>query len=122
MTRTSLREFSLGITLLRLLYGLWATSLILSAFFCEVVRGNAIELTQGLMAGGIVGKFVLFVLVVFTVDACWQIYFATYNAKGINRRWFEIFRTKYAYQKWLKPIYVVFVCFQIFGFILSLII
>ena len=118
----SLREFSWLITVIRLLFGLWVIAVTLGAFSSDLIRGNVIESIQVLRTSGIVGMFVLLFFVVLAIDSCWQMYFATYKAKGINKHWLEIFRTKYAYQRWLKPIYVVFVCFQIFGFILILVI
>ncbi len=118
----SLREFNWLITVIRLLFGLWVIAVTLGAYSSDLVRENVIESINVLMTSGIVGRFVLIFFVVFAIDSCWQMYYATYKAKGINKHWLEIFRTKYTYQRWLKPIYVVFVCFQIFGFIIILVI
>ena len=118
----SLREFSWLITVIRLLFGLQVIAVTLGAFSSVLIRGNVIESIQVLRTSGIVGMFVLLFFVVLAIDSCWQMYFATYKAKGINKHWLKIFRTKYAYHRWLKPIYVVFVCFQIFGFIIILVI
>ncbi len=81
----SLREFSWLITVIRLLFGLWVIAVTLGAFSSDLIRGNVIESIQVLTTSGIVGMFVLLFFVVLAIDSCWQMYFATYKAKGINK-------------------------------------
>ena len=93
--------------LLALASGLVVTLIILSSPFSESVRGNVMGLAETLITNGTMGILILLWLVVGGLDGCWQFNYATFKAKGINRQWITLIQTKYPYQKWLKPIYVI---------------
>ena len=93
--------------LLALATGLIVTLIILSSPFSESVRGNVMGLAETLITNGTMGILILLWLVVGGLDGCWQFNYATFKAKGINRQWITLIQTKYPYQKWLKPIYVI---------------
>ena len=93
--------------LLTLVSGLIVTLIILSSPFSESVRGNVMGLAETLITNGTMGILILLWLVVGGLDGCWQFNYATFKAKGINRQWITLIQTKYPYQKWLKPIYVI---------------
>ena len=93
--------------LVTLVLGLIVTLIILSSPFSESVRGNVMGLAETLITNGTIGILILLWLVVGGLDGCWQFNYATFKAKGIKRQWITLIQTKYPYQKWLKPIYVI---------------
>ena len=106
-TKSSTYYLDWCVRLLQLALGLVVTLNILSSFFSESVRGNVMGLAETLIANGTMGILILLWLVVGGLDSCWQFNYATFKAKGINRQWITLIQTKYPYQKWLKPIYVI---------------
>jgi hypothetical protein len=103
--------------LLTLVTGLIVTLIILSSPFSESVRGNVMGLAETLITNGTMGILILLWLMVGGLDSCWQFNYATFKAKGINRQWITLIQTKYPYQKWLKPIYVLTAWAIIFNWI-----
>ena len=93
--------------LLGLATGLVVTLIVLGSLFSEGIRENVMVFSETLLANGTRGKFILLLCVIFGLDGCWQFNYATFKAKGINRQWITLIQTKYPYQKWLKPIYVI---------------
>ncbi|MBT5411352.1 MAG: hypothetical protein HOK74_04835 [Nitrosomonadales bacterium] len=93
--------------LLSLALGLVVTLIVLGSLFSEGIRENVMVFSETLLANGTRGKFILLLCVIFGLDGCWQFNYATFKAKGINRQWITLIQTKYPYQKWLKPIYVI---------------
>jgi len=93
--------------LLGLATGLVVTLIILGSLFSEGIRENVMGLAETLITNGTMGILILLWLVVGGLDGCWQFNYATFKAKGINRQWITLIQTKYPYQKWLKPIYVI---------------
>ena len=108
MKTRSLADYMNFATMLSsLVLGLIVTLIILSSPFSESVRGNVMGLAETLITNGTMGILILLWLVVGGLDGCWQFNYATFKAKGINRQWITLIQTKYPYQKWLKPIYVI---------------
>ena len=93
--------------LLSLALGLVVTLIVLGSLFSEGIRENVMVFSETLLASGTRGRFILLLCVIFGLDGCWQFNYATFKAKGINRQWITLIQTKYPYQKWLKPIYVI---------------
>ena len=118
METKSLASFMGSISkLLALATGLIVTLIILSSPFSESIRGNVMGLAETLILNGTMGILILLWLMVGGLDCCWQFNYATFKAKGINRQWITLIQTKYPYQKWLKPIYVLISWAIIFNWI-----
>ncbi len=98
--------------------GLVVTSIFLGSFISESIRENVIGFTQTLIANGPIGMVILFCVLCICLDNAWRLYYSTYKAKGINRQWVSMIQNKYTYQKWLKPIHVMFGLTIIFSWIL----
>ena len=106
-TKSSTHNMNFISKLLGLATGLVVTLIILGSLFSEGIRENVMVFSETLLANGTRGKFILLLCVIFGLDGCWQFNYATFKAKGINRQWITLIQTKYPYQKWLKPIYVI---------------
>jgi len=106
-TKSSTHNMDFISKLLGLATGLVVTLIILGSLFSEGIRENVMVFSETLLANGTRGKFILLLCVIFGLDGCWQFNYATFKAKGINRQWITLIQTKYPYQKWLKPIYVI---------------
>ena len=105
-------------TLIGVATGLVVTLTFLGSFISESIRENVIGFTQTLIANGPMGMFILFFVLCISLDNSWRLYYSMYKAKGINRQWVSMIQNKYTYQKWLKPIYVIFGGVIIFNWIL----
>jgi len=106
-TKSSTHNMDFISKLLGLATGLVVTLIILGSLFSEGIRENVMGLAETLITNGTMGILILLWLVVGGLDGCWQFNYATFKAKGINRQWITLIQTKYPYQKWLKPIYVI---------------
>ena len=106
-TKSSTHNMDFISKLLGLATGLVVTLIILGSLFSEGIRENVMVFSETLLASGTRGRFILLLCVIFGLDGCWQFNYATFKAKGINRQWITLIQTKYPYQKWLKPIYVI---------------
>jgi len=93
--------------LLVLATGLVVTLIVLGSLFSEGTRENVMGLAETLLANGTRGRLILLFCIVTGLDSCWQFNYATFEAKGINKRWINLIQIKYPYQKWLKPIYLI---------------
>jgi hypothetical protein len=105
-------------TLIGMATGLVVTLTFLGSLISESIRENVIGFTQTLIANGPMGMFILFFVLCISLDNSWRLYYSMYKAKGINRQWVSMIQNKYTYQKWLKPIYVIFGGVIIFNWIL----
>ena len=85
---TKSSTYSMGFIskLVTLASGLAVTLIVLGSLFSEGIRENVMGFTEVLIANGTLGKFTLLWVVIIGLDSFWQFNYATYKAKGINRR------------------------------------